>query len=141
MRGNVAVFKCLIPSSVQEYVSVVSWEKDTVSIIPGKKELWGHRQRGCWGRERESGRADSFCGANEVLRLVLVSGRLSSGDALTKRVFGLGLGQLCGAVKTHVLVAPPGHGKVPSDTGRLLLPQRRGVPVIPDLWVFVCRGP
>lgn len=37
MRGNVAVFKCLIPSSVQEYVSVVSWEKDTVSIIPGKK--------------------------------------------------------------------------------------------------------
>lgn len=36
MRGNVAVFKCLIPSSVQEYVSVVSWEKDTVSIIPGK---------------------------------------------------------------------------------------------------------
>ncbi|NXL51085.1 DSCL1 protein, partial [Podilymbus podiceps] len=34
MRGNVAVFKCLIPSSVQEYVSVVSWEKDTVSIIP-----------------------------------------------------------------------------------------------------------
>ncbi|KAJ7427415.1 Down syndrome cell adhesion molecule-like protein 1 [Willisornis vidua] len=35
MRGNVAVFKCLIPSSVQEYVSVISWEKDTVSIIPG----------------------------------------------------------------------------------------------------------
>lgn len=38
MRGNVAVFKCLIPSSVQEYVSVVSWEKDTVSIVPGKME-------------------------------------------------------------------------------------------------------
>lgn len=38
MRGNVAVFKCLIPSSVQEYVSVVSWEKDTVSIIPGKRD-------------------------------------------------------------------------------------------------------
>lgn len=38
MRGNVAVFKCLIPSSVQEYVSVVSWEKDTVSIVPGKTE-------------------------------------------------------------------------------------------------------
>lgn len=36
MRGNVAVFKCLIPSSVQEYVSVVSWEKDTVPITPGK---------------------------------------------------------------------------------------------------------
>lgn len=38
MRGNVAIFKCLIPSVVQEYVSVVSWEKDTVSIVPGKKE-------------------------------------------------------------------------------------------------------
>lgn len=37
MRGNVAIFKCLIPSVVQEYVSVVSWEKDTVSIVPGKK--------------------------------------------------------------------------------------------------------
>ncbi|KAI4815298.1 hypothetical protein KUCAC02_005447, partial [Chaenocephalus aceratus] len=36
MRGNVAVFKCLIPSAVQEYVSVVSWEKDTVSIVPGR---------------------------------------------------------------------------------------------------------
>lgn len=39
MRGNVAVFKCLIPSAVQEYVSVVSWEKDTVSIVPGKTFL------------------------------------------------------------------------------------------------------
>ncbi|KAF3692773.1 Down syndrome cell adhesion molecule-like protein 1 [Channa argus] len=37
MRGNVAVFKCLIPSAVQEYVSV-SWEKDTVSIVPA---WWG----------------------------------------------------------------------------------------------------
>ncbi|XP_029107389.1 Down syndrome cell adhesion molecule-like protein 1 homolog isoform X2 [Scleropages formosus] len=37
MRGNVAVFKCLIPPAVQEYVSVVSWEKDTVSIIPGNR--------------------------------------------------------------------------------------------------------
>ncbi|CAB1316312.1 unnamed protein product, partial [Coregonus sp. 'balchen'] len=36
MRGNVAVFKCLIPTAVQEYVSVVSWERDTVSIIPGR---------------------------------------------------------------------------------------------------------
>nr|XP_009668394.1 PREDICTED: Down syndrome cell adhesion molecule-like protein 1 [Struthio camelus australis] len=41
MRGNVAVFKCLIPSSVQEYVSVVSWEKDTVSIIPGLTAVLG----------------------------------------------------------------------------------------------------
>lgn len=36
MRGNVAVFKCLIPAAVQEYVSVVSWERDTVSIVPGR---------------------------------------------------------------------------------------------------------
>uniref|UniRef100_A0A8C4YVH8 Down syndrome cell adhesion molecule like 1 n=1 Tax=Gadus morhua TaxID=8049 RepID=A0A8C4YVH8_GADMO len=35
MRGNVAVFKCLIPPAVQEYVSVVSWERDTVSITTG----------------------------------------------------------------------------------------------------------
>uniref|UniRef100_A0A8C7P2N0 Down syndrome cell adhesion molecule like 1 n=1 Tax=Oncorhynchus mykiss TaxID=8022 RepID=A0A8C7P2N0_ONCMY len=37
MRGNVAVFKCLIPTAVQEYVSVVSWERDTVSIIPANR--------------------------------------------------------------------------------------------------------
>ncbi|XP_067347434.1 cell adhesion molecule DSCAML1-like isoform X6 [Channa argus] len=37
MRGNVAVFKCLIPAAVQEYVSVVSWERDTVSITPGNR--------------------------------------------------------------------------------------------------------
>lgn len=36
MRGNVAVFKCLIPAAVQEYVSVVSWERDTVAIVPGR---------------------------------------------------------------------------------------------------------
>lgn len=46
MRGNVAVFKCLIPAAVQEYVSVVSWERDTVSIVPGRKlselDLSGH---------------------------------------------------------------------------------------------------
>ncbi|KAK6296635.1 hypothetical protein J4Q44_G00327770 [Coregonus suidteri] len=32
MRGNVAVFKCIIPASVESYVTVVSWEKDTVSL-------------------------------------------------------------------------------------------------------------
>ncbi|KAM4652092.1 cell adhesion molecule DSCAML1-like [Discoglossus pictus] len=32
MRGSAAVFKCLTFPSVQEYVSVVSWEKDTVSL-------------------------------------------------------------------------------------------------------------
>ncbi|KAG7268892.1 hypothetical protein CRUP_032999 [Coryphaenoides rupestris] len=49
MRGNVAVFKCLIPSAVQEYVSVVSWEKDTVSIVPG---LIIKREGGEGGEER-----------------------------------------------------------------------------------------
>ncbi|EOB08858.1 Down syndrome cell adhesion molecule [Anas platyrhynchos] len=33
MRGNVAVFKCIIPSSVEAYITVVSWEKDTVSLV------------------------------------------------------------------------------------------------------------
>ncbi|KAA8593903.1 hypothetical protein FQN60_004737, partial [Etheostoma spectabile] len=32
MRGSVAVFKCIIPASVEAYVTVVSWEKDTVSL-------------------------------------------------------------------------------------------------------------
>nr|XP_029537574.1 Down syndrome cell adhesion molecule-like protein 1 homolog [Oncorhynchus nerka] len=41
MRGNVAVFKCLIPTAVQEYVSVVSWEKDTVSMVPDWSRLGG----------------------------------------------------------------------------------------------------
>jgi len=39
MRGNVAVFKCIIPSSVEAYVTVVSWEKDTVSLISGSRFL------------------------------------------------------------------------------------------------------
>lgn len=50
MRGNTAVFKCLIPSSVQEYVRVVSWEKDTVSIVPGRRGRRGAAGRG--GGER-----------------------------------------------------------------------------------------
>ncbi|RXM93366.1 Down syndrome cell adhesion molecule-like protein 1 [Acipenser ruthenus] len=60
MRGNVAVFKCLIPSAVQEYVSVVSWEKDTVSIVPGDAEtllLESERQAVLTGRGRGRGRA------------------------------------------------------------------------------------
>ncbi|KAJ8403713.1 hypothetical protein AAFF_G00345810 [Aldrovandia affinis] len=43
MRGNVAVFKCLIPAAVQEYVSVVSWEKDTVSIVQAEVLAGGVR--------------------------------------------------------------------------------------------------
>lgn len=39
MRGNVAVFKCIIPSSVEAYITVVSWEKDTVSLVSGR-HLW-----------------------------------------------------------------------------------------------------
>jgi len=39
MRGNVAVFKCIIPSSVEAYITVVSWEKDTVSLVSGTL-LW-----------------------------------------------------------------------------------------------------
>lgn len=39
MRGSVAVFKCIIPASVEAYVTVVSWEKDTVSLNSGKSNL------------------------------------------------------------------------------------------------------
>ncbi|XP_048853649.1 LOW QUALITY PROTEIN: Down syndrome cell adhesion molecule homolog [Brienomyrus brachyistius] len=39
MRGNIAVFKCIIPSSVEAYVAVVSWEKDTVSLTSGSRFL------------------------------------------------------------------------------------------------------
>lgn len=37
MRGNVAVFKCIIPASVEAYITVVSWEKDTMSISAESK--------------------------------------------------------------------------------------------------------
>uniref|UniRef100_A0A8C9VC13 Cell adhesion molecule DSCAM n=2 Tax=Scleropages formosus TaxID=113540 RepID=A0A8C9VC13_SCLFO len=39
MRGNVAVFKCIIPASVEAYVTVVSWDKDTVSLVSGSRFL------------------------------------------------------------------------------------------------------
>lgn len=39
MRGNVAVFKCIIPASVEAYITVVSWEKDTMSINAESKAL------------------------------------------------------------------------------------------------------
>ncbi|KTG02597.1 hypothetical protein cypCar_00032775, partial [Cyprinus carpio] len=35
MRGSVAVFKCIIPSSVENYITVVSWERDTVPLVSG----------------------------------------------------------------------------------------------------------
>lgn len=43
MRGNVAVFKCIIPASVEAYITVVSWEKDTVSINIQSKSLLSNR--------------------------------------------------------------------------------------------------
>jgi len=46
MRGNVAVFKCIIPSSVEAYVTVVSWEKDTVSLISGRRGTSGAQGMG-----------------------------------------------------------------------------------------------
>ncbi|KAK3513109.1 hypothetical protein QTP70_001683 [Hemibagrus guttatus] len=51
MRGNTAVFKCIIPASVEDYVTVVSWEKDTVSLVSDslivkqckfQSSVWGH---------------------------------------------------------------------------------------------------
>ncbi|KAA0704195.1 Down syndrome cell adhesion molecule CHD2 [Triplophysa tibetana] len=33
MRGGVAVFKCIIPPSVENYITVVSWERDTVPLV------------------------------------------------------------------------------------------------------------
>lgn len=73
MRGNVAVFKCLIPSSVQEYVSVVSWEKDTVSITPGKKELGDHVDRRAGVGDREGRGAGLVAELTATLSLGLVS--------------------------------------------------------------------
>ncbi|TRY91294.1 hypothetical protein DNTS_004939 [Danionella cerebrum] len=43
MRGNTAVFKCIIPASVEEYVSVVSWEKDTVSLVSEPFHPFSHQ--------------------------------------------------------------------------------------------------
>lgn len=36
MRGSVAVFKCIIPPSVENYITVVSWERDTVPLVSGR---------------------------------------------------------------------------------------------------------
>ncbi|GAA6092390.1 Down syndrome cell adhesion molecule isoform X1 [Tachysurus ichikawai] len=50
MRGNTAVFKCIIPASVEEYVTVVSWEKDTVSLVSAGDvwETFGRRLGDGW---------------------------------------------------------------------------------------------
>ncbi|XP_052423952.1 Down syndrome cell adhesion molecule a isoform X1 [Carassius gibelio] len=39
MRGSVAVFKCIIPSSVENYITVVSWERDTLPLVSGPRFL------------------------------------------------------------------------------------------------------
>ncbi|XP_069492151.1 cell adhesion molecule DSCAM isoform X3 [Ambystoma mexicanum] len=39
MRGNAAVFKCIISSSVEAYITVTSWEKDTVKVVSGSRFL------------------------------------------------------------------------------------------------------
>ena len=39
MRGSVAVFKCIIPTFVEAYVSVVSWEKDTNTLGSGMSNV------------------------------------------------------------------------------------------------------
>ncbi|XP_030648150.1 Down syndrome cell adhesion molecule a [Chanos chanos] len=39
MRGSIAVFKCIIPPSVEAYITVVSWERDTVSLVSGPRFL------------------------------------------------------------------------------------------------------
>ncbi|ELK11872.1 Down syndrome cell adhesion molecule-like protein 1 [Pteropus alecto] len=95
MRGNVAVFKCLIPSSVQEYVSVVSWEKDTVSIIPGKKKPWGHSSRGSWSGGEIKQSAELVVELTKILRLVLVSNLLLFGMLWPKSAFHLVWVHLC----------------------------------------------
>ncbi|XP_036179864.1 Down syndrome cell adhesion molecule-like protein 1 [Myotis myotis] len=69
MRGSMAVFKCLIPSSVQEYVSVVSWEKDTVSIVPGSGRGWVRTRAGARayvGSTRGCGNTRDLDGAGEL---------------------------------------------------------------------------
>lgn len=57
MRGNVAVFKCIIPASVEAYITVVSWEKDTMSINTESK-TW---RRGVSRRFTGAGVCRSCC--------------------------------------------------------------------------------
>lgn len=46
MRGSVAVFKCIIPSSVEKYVTVVAWERDTVPLVSGRTRIFSARGDG-----------------------------------------------------------------------------------------------
>ena len=130
MRGSVAVFKCLIPSSVQEYVSVVSWEKDTVAIIPGKKGP-RHCTGGGMGVGCKIRGAELVAEFTQLLRLVLVSSFYCSGDALAKKCLQSWLdASLCEVLKTHVPVACVREG--PIRRRLVLLPRRSGLTFFPD---------
>lgn len=54
MRGSVAVFKCIIPASVEAYITVVSWEKDTVSLSSGMIRTSVHQMFCASGKVRAS---------------------------------------------------------------------------------------
>ncbi|KAB0347355.1 hypothetical protein FD754_012212, partial [Muntiacus muntjak] len=130
MRGSVAVFKCLIPSSVQEYVSVVSWEKDTVAIIPGKKGPW-HCTGGGMGVGRKIRGAQLVAELTQLLRLVLVSSFYCSGDASAKKYLQSWLDTSpCEVLKTHVPAACMREG--PIRHRLVLLPRRSGLTFFPD---------
>lgn len=68
MRGNVAVFKCIIPSSVEAYIAVISWEKDTVSLISGRLR---------------AARAEGAGSPSHLFRLVQISSRVSANVFIT----------------------------------------------------------
>ena len=134
MRGSVAVFKCLIPSSVQEYVSVVSWEKDTVAIIPGKKRPWR-----CTGRGMGQGHgggckirgAELVAQLAQLLRLALASSFYCSGDASAKKCLQSWLdASLYEVLKTHVPAVCVREG--PIRRRLVLLPRRSGLTFFPD---------
>lgn len=130
MRGSVAVFKCLIPSSVQEYVSVVSWEKDTVAIIPGKE---GPGR--CTGKGADVGckirGTELVVELTQLLRLVLASSFYCSGDASAKKCLQSWLdASPCELLKTHVPVACVREGPIRHKL--VLLPRRSGLTFFPD---------
>uniref|UniRef100_A0AAR2IVX5 Down syndrome cell adhesion molecule a n=1 Tax=Pygocentrus nattereri TaxID=42514 RepID=A0AAR2IVX5_PYGNA len=56
MRGSVAVFKCIIPSSVEKYVTVVSWERDTVPLVSGRTQWSPSRLTGWFISDRFASR-------------------------------------------------------------------------------------
>jgi hypothetical protein len=130
MRGSVAVFKCLIPSSVQEYVSVVSWEKDTVAIVPGKKGPWRCPGKGV-GVGCKIGGAELVVELTQLSRLVLASSFYCSGNASAKKCLQSWLdASPCEVLKTHVPAACMRED--PIRYRSVLLPGRSGLTFFPD---------